>query len=100
MHNLSYYCYRRLDVGPQLELIYKDLLSNIHYVEIGLEHQNIRVEFERAGYCLLIRDVNLGRQLHAKLSRMWHDVSDNSVSVIHMYVLRFKVINSLSAIGL
>ena len=74
-------------MGPQLELIYKDLLSNIHYVEIGLEHQNIRVEFERAGYCLIIRDVNLGRQLHAKLSRMWHDVSDNSVSVIHMYVL-------------
>lgn len=60
--------YRRGDLGSVFDLLDKELLFSILYIEIGLDHNNIRIELEKTGYCLLLRDSALGRMLHAKIS--------------------------------
>ena len=73
------YLHRRLDTGTQLQLIVRGLLSDITYIEIGLAHQNIRVELEKTGYCLLLRDFDVGRLFHASLSSKWYILKLNSI---------------------
>lgn len=59
---------RKGDLGTVLNLVERGGLSSIYFVEIGLNHNNIRIEFEKTGYCFLLRDAEVGRLLHAKFS--------------------------------
>ncbi|XP_067929584.1 serine/threonine-protein kinase 11-interacting protein-like isoform X2 [Watersipora subatra] len=66
---------RGAETTAQLELLERRPLSDICHIEIGLSHQNIRVEFDRSGYCLLIRDQRVGQFLHASFSMLLRNSS-------------------------
>ena len=61
-------CCRHADAAAQLHLKERRPLSDICYIEIGLSHQNIRIEFDKSGYCILLRDSQVGQLLHSSIA--------------------------------